>query len=100
MGKCTCQLSVRNSWTFSGNPLNCDCFSRPLKRYFSSTLSLADQYRAIECTGPRHLAGQFLYDVTPDLLVCPQNVNNTRLMEQQPDLYDVTPDFKFRDVQM
>lgn len=83
-----------------GNPLNCDCFTRPLKRYFSSALSVPDAYRAIKCASPKHLAGQSLYDVTPNMLVCPQNVNNTQLLEQQPDLYDITPDFKFRDIKM
>lgn len=83
----------------SGNPLNCDCFVRPLRRYFTEQLTLKEQYFAIRCHGPPYVFDEPLHLLSDDRLNCPRNVNTTRIMESQPGEYDITPDLKIRGVQ-
>lgn len=90
-------LSLRNY--FLGNELSCDCFIRPLHRYFTKNLELKEHYKQYVCAGPPHLEGQKLYEVLDDRLTCPLNVNTSKMLENEPE-YDITPDFKFRDIQM
>ncbi|XP_063905507.1 protein artichoke isoform X1 [Zophobas morio] len=83
---------------FEGNPLNCDCFLRPLKRHFDTQLFLAPFYKSIKCAGPPYLSGQTLFELPDDRLNCPTNVNTSRIMETQPGEYDIMPDLRFREL--
>lgn len=80
-----------------GNPLICDCFVRPLRRYFASRLTLQPFYTAITCAGPPYVSNMRLHELPENRLNCPINVNTTRLMEGQSGDYDITPDLKFRE---
>jgi hypothetical protein len=85
---------------FAGNPLNCDCFVRPLKRYLDGELFVGALYKSIKCAGPPYLSGQTLFELPDDRLNCPTNVNTSRIMETQPGEYDITPDLRFRELSL
>ncbi|KAF2906149.1 hypothetical protein ILUMI_00029 [Ignelater luminosus] len=93
-------ISMVNNKTaiyFEGNALNCDCFVRPLKRYFDNQLELKQFYRDIKCRSPPYLLGENLYEIPDDRLNCAVNVNFTRLIQQEPGEYDITNDLKIRE---
>ncbi|XP_017768365.1 PREDICTED: insulin-like growth factor-binding protein complex acid labile subunit isoform X1 [Nicrophorus vespilloides] len=85
---------------FEGNPLICDCFTRPLRRYINKQLHVKQIYKDISCFGPPYLDELFLHEVPDDRLTCPGNVNISRIMESEPGEYDITPDFRFRSFQI
>lgn len=84
----------------AGNVLNCDCFVRPLRRHFDQQTFLEEFYKEIQCDGPPYLSGKYLYTIPNDRLNCPSNVNISRIMERQPGEYDVTTDYKIREIHM
>lgn len=81
-----------------GNPLQCDCFLRPLKRHMDRTLDLSNNYKDLQCTGPPYLEGKFLFQLSEDRLNCPINVNTSLLLDNHEEMYDITPDLRFREV--
>lgn len=85
---------------FPGNPLICDCFLRPLRRYFSEQLNLQLIYKTIRCASPPYLSNMTLYNLPDNRLNCPRNVNTTKIIETQSGEYEVTPDLKFREVDL
>ncbi|XP_044746672.1 chaoptin [Coccinella septempunctata] len=85
---------------FEGNPLHCDCFLRPLKRYFNDRLTLPPQYKELRCTHPPFLAEKYFNEVFDTLLNCPFNLNNSRVLEEMQEDYDITPDFRFRRIEI
>ncbi|GJQ76084.1 hypothetical protein Trydic_g1836 [Trypoxylus dichotomus] len=80
-----------------GNPISCDCFVRPFKRYLSGQLKIKEIYKTVKCTNPSHLHNRAIPSISEDRLNCPTNVNTTRLMRSQPGDYDITPDLAFRE---
>ncbi|KRT84170.1 hypothetical protein AMK59_2417, partial [Oryctes borbonicus] len=80
-----------------GNPINCDCFVRPFKRYLSGQLKIKELYKTLKCINPPHLRKEAIFITDEDRLNCPANVNTTRLMHNQPGDYDVTPDLTYRE---
>ncbi|KAL3286627.1 hypothetical protein HHI36_001126 [Cryptolaemus montrouzieri] len=81
------------------NPLNCDCFLRPLKRYFSTQLFLEAPYKNLRCAQPQFLTEKMLNDISDTLLSCPLNLNNSRILDAMTEDYEVTPDFRFRKIE-
>ncbi|XP_045461578.1 protein artichoke [Harmonia axyridis] len=85
---------------FEGNPLRCDCFLRPLKRYFNDHLALPPQYKELRCTQPTFLAEKKFHYISDTLLNCPFNLNNSKVLEEMQEDYDITPDFRFRRIEI
>nr|XP_023012445.1 toll-like receptor 7 [Leptinotarsa decemlineata] len=83
---------------FEENPLHCDCFLRPLTRYFRSQLFLKPFYKTVRCRGPSFLENHTLYDLPEERLNCPINVNTSMLIKQSAEDYDILSDLKFREL--
>lgn len=82
----------------SGNNLKCDCFLRPLSRYFQSQLVLKPFYKTITCRSPQYLANRTLYTLGEERLNCPRNVIIDKYKESQPEEYGILTDLKFREL--
>ncbi|XP_048523505.1 protein artichoke [Dendroctonus ponderosae] len=82
---------------YEGNPVHCDCFLRPLLRHFTGQLQLSPTYEKITCASPPHLEGKQLYTLPEELLICPANVNTTRLLDKLDGDFSVLPDLRFRE---
>ncbi|XP_058122260.1 toll-like receptor 7 [Anopheles ziemanni] len=72
------------------NPLQCDCYMRPLFHYLRSLPSVGEMYRELECTLPIPLAGERLFNVTDELLACVPAVED--------DAFRPLPDLRFREI--
>lgn len=73
-----------------GNPLQCNCYTRPLKRWLRNQLVIPEDWREVKCFGPGYLEDQNLYNVSEIRLTCPKDYR------VDGDQYDVTTDIKFR----
>lgn len=77
--------------------MHCDCLLRPLLRHFTGQLHLSLTYQKITCATPPHLEGKQLYTLSEEVLICPENVNTTRLMDKLDGDFGVLPDLRFRE---
>ncbi|XP_039433042.1 chaoptin-like [Culex pipiens pallens] len=75
---------------FEGNPLNCDCYTRPLYNYLRTQSALPEQYENIRCAEPAVSSGMPLYNVSDELLTC--------VPAPQQEIYQLLPDIRFREV--
>lgn len=76
--------------SFQGNPLNCDCYTRPLYNYLRTQSALPEQYENIRCAEPAVSSGMPLYNVSDELLTC--------VPAPQQEIYQLLPDIRFREV--
>ncbi|XP_061510197.1 toll-like receptor 6 [Anopheles gambiae] len=72
------------------NPLQCDCYMRPLFHHLRLLPSIGAVYRELECAGPGSLAGERLYNVSDELLACVPAVED--------DAFRPLPDLRFREI--
>lgn len=72
------------------NPLQCDCYMRPLFHHLRLLPSVGGLYRELECAGPGSLAGERLYNVSDELLACVPAVED--------DAFRPLPDLRFREI--
>ncbi|XP_048514607.1 chaoptin isoform X2 [Athalia rosae] len=75
---------------YAGNPLHCDCYVRPLRRWMSSLTEIPKSWRDVKCSTPFFVADKPVNEVTEDLMVCGE-----REVLDDP-AYDITPDVKYR----
>ena len=75
---------------YAGNPLNCDCYVRPLKRWLSTLTVIPEEWSMLNCASPRYLAGKSVAEVGEELMGCSQREI------QDDEQFDITPDLKFR----
>lgn len=78
---------------YNGNPLNCDCNVRPVRRWLATLTQVPPEWSDITCTGPSHVAGRLLAEVSEELMTCDKNHSQTA-----PE-FQITPDIKFRKVE-
>ncbi|XP_028981871.1 uncharacterized protein LOC107036999 [Diachasma alloeum] len=78
---------------YEGNPLNCNCHARPLKRWITTLTEVPSEWRNVVCASPDYIAGKALPFVTEELMTCDENeiAENTDLQ--------ITPDVKFRQIE-
>ncbi|XP_058452289.1 chaoptin [Malaya genurostris] len=86
----TSMKATNLSVLFEGNPLLCDCYTRPLYNYLKTLPTIPDQYQSIGCSEPSTNSGMRLYTVSDELLSCVPAVNQ--------DIYKILPDLRFREV--
>ncbi|XP_055589039.1 toll-like receptor 13, partial [Uranotaenia lowii] len=82
--------STNLSVLFEGNPLQCDCYSRPLYNYLRTLPSIRPEYEAIRCAEPSTTAGMPLIGVSDELLSC--------VPASDLEIYQLLPDLRFREV--
>lgn len=75
---------------FEGNPLHCDCYTRPLYNYMRLLPSVPEEYQNIRCSEPPTVSGTSLYNVSDELLVC--------VPASDKEIYQLLPDLRFREV--
>lgn len=75
---------------FEGNPLLCDCYTRPLYNYLKSLPSISEHYENIRCAEPATTSGMSLYNVSDELLSC--------VPASDREIYQLLPDLRFREV--
>ncbi|XP_031358980.1 chondroadherin-like protein [Photinus pyralis] len=80
-----------------GNALTCDCFARPMRRYFDTLLEVPQFYKDVICSEPEYINGKPLFEVWDDGLFCPKGVNLTKSEQSE---YEVAADVKIRDLKM
>ncbi|XP_031345757.1 chondroadherin-like protein [Photinus pyralis] len=80
-----------------GNALTCDCFARPMRRYFDTLLEVPQFYKDVICSEPEYINGKPLFEVWDDGLFCPKDVNLTKSEQNE---YEVAADVKIRDLKM
>lgn len=73
-----------------GNPLHCDCYVRPLRRWLASLTDIPAAWRDLKCSSPSFVADTPIGEVTEDLMVCGE-----REIQEDANL-DITPDVKYR----
>ncbi|XP_060827399.1 insulin-like growth factor-binding protein complex acid labile subunit [Bombus pascuorum] len=78
---------------YTGNPLHCDCYVRPLKRWLNVHTEIPKEWSNVSCESPRFLANKLLTEVTEDLMACGQ-----REVKEYPE-FDITPDVKYRNLE-
>ncbi|XP_076653280.1 insulin like growth factor binding protein acid labile subunit convoluted [Halictus rubicundus] len=78
---------------YAGNPLHCDCYARPLKRWLNTHTEIPEEWRNVTCQSPNFLIGKPISDITEDLMGC-----GDREVKEYPE-YDITPDVKYRDIE-
>ncbi|CAD1469924.1 unnamed protein product [Heterotrigona itama] len=77
---------------YHGNPLHCDCYVRPLKRWLNTHTEVPKEWSNVSCESPHFLSHKILTEVTEDLMGCGQ-----RDVREYPE-FDVTPDVKYRNI--
>lgn len=82
----TSNLSV----LFEGNPLVCDCYTRPLYNYLRTQSSISEQYENLRCAEPAVSSGMALFNVSDELLTC--------VPASTQEIYQQLPDLRFREV--
>ncbi|XP_055640650.1 chaoptin [Toxorhynchites rutilus septentrionalis] len=75
---------------FEGNPLLCDCYTRPLYNYLRTLPSVTPEYQNIRCSEPAATSGMAFYNVSDELLTCVPASDN--------EIYKLLPDLRFREV--
>ncbi|CAK9833600.1 Protein artichoke [Anthophora retusa] len=78
---------------YTGNPLHCDCYVRPLKRWLSTHTEIPKEWSNVSCASPHFLANKPLIQVTEDLMGCGE-----REVKEYPE-FDITPDVKYRNIE-
>lgn len=78
---------------YEGNPINCDCHARPLKRWIATLTEVPSEWRNVVCTSPDYIAGKALPHVSEELMAC--QAGDTA---DNPDL-QITPDVMFRHIE-
>ncbi|XP_014224866.1 protein artichoke [Trichogramma pretiosum] len=89
-------MTILNNGTiveYDGNPLHCDCYVRPLRRWFDTFTEIPAEWTNIECASPSYVADLRLSDISEVLLSC----SDTEVLEDPR--YDLTPDVKYRDLE-
>ncbi|CAL7941377.1 unnamed protein product [Xylocopa violacea] len=76
-----------------GNPLHCDCYVRPLKRWLGTYTEVPKEWANVTCEGPHFLAHKRLTEVTEDLTGCGESEVN------EYEEFDITPDVKYRNIE-
>ncbi|XP_066596198.1 protein artichoke [Prorops nasuta] len=77
---------------YEGNPLDCDCHARPLKRWLSAQLKLPSEWANVTCGSPSYVANKPISEVEEELMGCEEN----DIKPGSP--FDITPDIKYRSV--
>ncbi|KAK0094348.1 hypothetical protein PV326_011160 [Microctonus aethiopoides] len=77
---------------FSNNPINCDCYIRPVKRWLSTLTEIPNEWKNFTCASPNYVAGKSLSKVSEELMTC-----HMREIQFHPE-FDITPDIKFRSI--
>ncbi|XP_017884489.2 toll-like receptor 3 [Ceratina calcarata] len=77
---------------YQGNPLHCDCYVRPLKRWLSTFTEIPKEWTNVSCESPRFVSAKRLSEVTEDLMGCGE-----REESEHPE-FGITPDVKYRNV--
>lgn len=78
---------------FLGNPVHCDCYVRPLKRWLSTHTEIPKEWTNVSCESPNFLARKPISEVTEDLMGCGE-----RDVKEYPE-FDITPDVKYRTIE-
>ncbi|XP_078034273.1 insulin like growth factor binding protein acid labile subunit convoluted [Augochlora pura] len=78
---------------YSGNPLQCDCYARPLKRWLNTHTEIPEEWTNVTCQSPNFLIGKTISEITEDLMGCGDGE-----VKEYPE-YDITPDVKYRDIE-
>ncbi|OXU29844.1 hypothetical protein TSAR_010372 [Trichomalopsis sarcophagae] len=72
--------------TYTGNPLHCDCYVRPLRRWLDTFTEIPEDWRSVECTSPSYVADMHLPEVSEVLMSC----SDKEILEDPK--YDISPD--------
>ncbi|XP_014218318.1 toll-like receptor Tollo [Copidosoma floridanum] len=89
-------IKVLNNGTilkYAGNPLHCDCYVRPLRRWLDTFTEIPMHWASVKCANPNYVADLLLQDVSELLMSCP----NKDIMKNPK--YDISPDVKYRDIE-
>lgn len=78
---------------YGGNPLHCDCYARPVRRWLETLTEIPDEWMDLTCASPDYVANKRLVDVAEDLMTCGE-----REIQDNPQL-EITPDIKFRNIE-
>ncbi|KZC08623.1 Chaoptin [Dufourea novaeangliae] len=78
---------------YSGNPLHCDCYARPLKRWLNTHTEIPKEWSNVSCQSPNFLATKLIKEITEDLMGCGE-----REVKEYPE-FDITPDVKYRNIE-
>ncbi|XP_076160334.1 insulin like growth factor binding protein acid labile subunit convoluted [Ptiloglossa arizonensis] len=78
---------------YSGNPLHCDCYARPLKRWLNTHTEIPEEWTNVSCRTPNFLAEKRVSEITEDLMGC-----GDREVKEFPE-FDITPDVKYRNIE-
>lgn len=84
---------LKQNHSHSGNPLHCDCYARPLRRWFDTFTEVPEEWRQVECTSPSYVADMHLAEVDEVLMSC----GDKEVLEDPK--YDISPDVKYRDIE-
>lgn len=76
-----------------GNPMHCDCHTRPLKRWLKTQTQLPTEWSNVTCESPNYLANKRISEITEELMSCDE-----RDIQEKPEL-DITPDVKYRNIE-
>lgn len=71
---------------YLGNPINCDCHVRPLRRFADQFGQVPEFLKSIVCSSPTSTEGQLLIDVEETLLICQNEVEAGKQLEINPDI--------------
>lgn len=77
-----------------GNPLLCNCLTRPLNRWLHAQLDIPEEWQNVRCYGPGYLEKELLYNLTEEVLSCP------RLYPIHDDKYKISSDIEFREFEV
>ncbi|KAJ8679374.1 hypothetical protein QAD02_015161 [Eretmocerus hayati] len=89
-------MKILNNGTqlkFAGNPLHCDCYVRPLRRWLDTFTEIPEYWSSVECTSPSYVADMPLPDVSEVLMSC----SDKELLADPK--YDISPDVKYRNLE-
>ena len=87
------QIKARLEVNFEGNPLDCNCFLRPVAYWLASVGRIQGRGRAWDhtpCRGPKFLEGVPVGSVIEEQLVCEDSDDAQR--------FKLNPDVKFREI--
>ncbi|XP_022189330.2 toll-like receptor 3 isoform X2 [Nilaparvata lugens] len=73
---------------YGGNPMLCNCYLRPLKRWLKSKITPDETWKNVTCSFPEALANRTILDLTEEELSCVEEVTDSD--------FQLTPDIMFR----
>lgn len=85
-------IFVVNHPLFAGNPILCNCNLRPLQRWISSQLRVADEWKTFACIDFEESTNKIIYGLPEDQMPCD---TSTSLHNND---FELTPDVKFREI--